>query len=238
MSKRRRNTVAAYSPVLALVLVSQLLVPSCRHASSDGSSNQPDANPSSDADIDGDTDVDSDADSDSDSDAYSDSDVDADSDTDTAIEDTDTGPSPCAGDDPVCDWEVDACCTDPGQEWYCWWEDAEADGVTCSTDGECPSGNCNGDHGLCSCDNDEDCSDGVQLFGVCNLDVEVCVPSWCNGIYICSCWGGCQWWSAPEDTTYAEWCEENYPGRVCCEGSWSAILDPGDDIGCGYCGEP
>lgn len=121
------------------------------------------------------------------------------------------------------------CCTEPGQFDNCWFRDAELDGTTCEDDDDCAAGQSCSVYGLCTCQTDADCNDGV-----CN-EAKICGPSWCNGHFVCSCFGGCQWWQADDDYTPEQLCAEQ--GLSCCDGRYSYHPDlvPGDTPMPGYC---
>ncbi len=145
----------------------------------------------------------------------------------------------------------DECCSDPGQITECWWQDATQDNVTCKVAADCPSGQgCNldpenknpiTDEGLCECTTQAHCEAGIgddKMAGVCTDD-GVCGPSYCNGIKICSCFGGCKtatWTSSDGTTTYdtpQELCENTAGAGFCCEGEVYAAT-PGTSVQ-GYC---
>ena len=107
---------------------------------------------------------------------------------------------------------AEECCTQPGDASECWMSDAEIDGVLCSGDGDCPSGSCNVAKGRCRCSDDDDCNDGVCKNSVCG-------PSWCNGYRVCSCWGGCEWWSQDENQTLHDLAATQ--DLYCCEGVYA-----------------
>ncbi len=146
----------------------------------------------------------------------------------------------------------DECCSDPGQITECWWQDAVQDNVTCKVAADCPSGqDCNLDpentntitnEGLCECTTQAHCEAGIgddQMAGQCVADKGVCGPSYCNGIKICSCFGGCKnatWTSSDGSTTYdtpQELCENTTGAGFCCEGEIYAAT-PGTSVQ-GYC---
>ncbi len=135
----------------------------------------------------------------------------------------------------------DECCTEPGQAAECWHQDAIHDSVRCSENTDCAPGNiCNAD-GLCTCSSEAHCKgtdfggDHPQASanGICRDD-NVCGPSWCNGYFVCSCWGGCVWWTtAPPDDdgnmfTPADMCSNN--GLGCDNGQY-----PYDPEQSGFC---
>ncbi len=206
-----------------------------------------DADADTDMDTDGDTDSDSDADVDMDVDSDSDSDTDADSDSDP-IADTDSDSQRPFDLEMECEETTpgfDECCDTPQMRSECWWEDALEDGVTCSVDSPCPSGQeCNytktnpmNNDGLCGCSSQSHCQmNGMD--GICNVSEKFCGPSFCNGIRICSCWGGCKnalWTSVDGNTTYnnaTEHCENMPDAGFCCEGIY-----PRSNMAefCGYC---
>lgn len=90
------------------------------------------------------------------------------------------------------------CCSEPDDLVECWHIDAEESGVTCSAGESCAPGQVCSDAGLCTCTNDDDCTVNLPApgAGVCT-GAGICGPSWCDGYYVCSCWGGCDWWSDP-----------------------------------------
>ncbi|MBN2530627.1 MAG: hypothetical protein JXR76_29845 [Deltaproteobacteria bacterium] len=113
---------------------------------------------------------------------------------------------------------IEECCTKPGAAAECWMNDAENDGVLCDSSADCPSSSCDLTKGRCKCESDDECNDGICVNGVCG-------PSWCNGYLKCSCWGGCDWWTADSPTkTLHEAAEAQ--GMFCCEGVYAA--DPVD----------
>ncbi len=122
------------------------------------------------------------------------------------------------------------CCESPGQIDQCFSEDVVADGgrIACNANADCAAGQiCDvtysgtGFKGRCTCNSNSDCrDDDGGGFGVCHQTHGICGPSFCSGYYICSCWGGCNWWSAsgpnakPQDQADAlgiNCCEEDYP---------------------------
>ncbi|MCK9521700.1 MAG: hypothetical protein M0R76_01490 [Proteobacteria bacterium] len=126
----------------------------------------------------------------------------------------------------------DECCKKPGQADECWERDAIADGALCTQNADCKAGqtcdlsgtHTNGDtsKGFCTCDTNDDCIDllaNPKKDGICatrsNGDRR-CGPSWCNGYYICSCWGGCTWWDEDPYRTPNDDAAEL--GLVCCDG--------------------
>ncbi len=133
------------------------------------------------------------------------------------------------------------CCTEPGEISGCWWEDADSDGVTCSPDKSCPNNqSCNYDltgpsgQGLCECRSNSDCNDGNTRQGVCNTDLGVCGPSYCNGFLVCACWGGCKpggiaGYDSPE--SMCKDVQNGYAG-YCCEGAYPRRSD---GAGFGFC---
>ncbi len=191
------------------------------------------------SDADADTDIDADSDADNDTDADGDSDTDADTDIDS---DSDT-PFELAVE---CDTDssIDSCNL-PWNKSECWWQDATEDGVTCSAESPCPSGReCDytitypaTNDGLCSCSSQSHCQmNGME--GICNVSEQYCGPSFCNGIKVCSIFGGCKnasWTSVDGSTTYntaTEWCENMSGAGFCCEG----VYPRSDELGfCGYC---
>ncbi|MDJ0762633.1 MAG: hypothetical protein QNJ97_06545 [Myxococcota bacterium] len=131
---------------------------------------------------------------------------------------------------PAADRTDDECCTDPGAISQCWWMDADRDGVTCSPAKPCPNGNpCdytqtgpNG-QGLCECAVRSDCWDGATRTGLCT-EAGLCGPSYCNGFFACSCWGGCEAVAPAGYSTPGAMCQDiasGYPG-YCCEGDYPA----------------
>lgn len=110
------------------------------------------------------------------------------------------------------------CCENTGHADECWERDALNDNVAghifCNSDADCATGfECNTDvdlsgyeaisadfAGLCECNNHMDCRGAGGDGGACfdspesNNATGLCGPSLCNGYYICSCWGGCDWW--------------------------------------------
>ncbi len=133
------------------------------------------------------------------------------------------------------------CCSDPGEVSGCWWEDADDDGITCSPDRPCPGGqSCNYDltgpvgQGLCECAGNSDCNNGIDKQGVCNTDLNVCGPSFCNGYLVCSCWGGCKSGTISGYNTPEDMCEDRANGYAgfCCEGAYPRLSD---GKGLGFC---
>ena len=112
---------------------------------------------------------------------------------------------------------TEECCTQPGAASECWMNDAENDGVLCDTNQDCDSGSCDLTKGRCTCDGNEECNDGVCVDGICG-------PSWCNGYLVCSCWGGCEWWTTDQSRTLHDVAASQ--DKYCCEGVYAR--DPVD----------
>ncbi|MBN2340941.1 MAG: hypothetical protein JXX29_07230 [Deltaproteobacteria bacterium] len=131
---------------------------------------------------------------------------------------------------------AEECCTQPGDASECWMSDAERDGVLCDSGTDCESGTCNASEGRCTCNNNDECNDGVCVDGLCG-------PSWCNGYLVCSCWGGCEWWSANAEQTLHDLAAAQ--GMYCCEGLYAASpIDVDPSLGgyftqtpCGGCSQ-
>lgn len=147
------------------------------------------------------------------------------------------------------------CCSDPGSIAECWWQDARIDGAACGGPSDCESNVCdqtvkvngatppNG-WGLCTCDSDDDCvgqdENGDPSQGICDTVSGLCGPSYCNGIKVCSCWGGCADGNTGEDgsgNTYPDYksmCEDTDQGNpgACCEGLYPVGV-AGNKLG--YC---
>ena len=105
------------------------------------------------------------------------------------------------------------CCTTTAHITECLLADAAHDGLTCTADdlSNCAAGqSCSGE-GLCTCANSCQCGTGrCSTLGV-------CLPSVCNGYYVCSCWGGCTWWDGNDPTnTPAD--DAAALNLYCCEG--------------------
>ncbi|MCU0665419.1 MAG: hypothetical protein MUC50_24230, partial [Myxococcota bacterium] len=121
--------------------------------------------------------------------------------------------------------DPEECCTQPGQIEECWFLDAARDGVACADNGDCPSNTCDIATGLCTCINDDDCNDGVCT------SLGLCGPSYCNGVYSCTCAGGCVY-QPPQDIIPC-----SLYGLNCCDGPYPTVPsgDPGASVGVGYC---
>ncbi|MBN2528400.1 MAG: fibro-slime domain-containing protein [Deltaproteobacteria bacterium] len=148
--------------------------------------------------------------------------------------------------------EENECCKQSGQIEECFAQDVLGDGgrITCNSSLDCAAGQvCNtsfggrGFKGRCTCDSNSDCrGDDGEGLGVCHPNQSICGPSFCSGYYICSCWGGCDWWSA-ESPTYTPQAHANAMGLFCCEkdypvdGTYGYItnLECADYIMEGYC---
>ncbi len=113
------------------------------------------------------------------------------------------------------------CCSDPGKAAECWRLDAEDDGAACNQGADCISGDCGVD-GLCTCESNAECYNGTTHFGVCNIDLKTCGPSYCNGAMVCSCWGGCVQEDLDPYSSPNQMCQDlsnGFPG-FCCEGNY------------------
>jgi len=190
------------------------------------------AAPDEDVETSTDADTESDTDTDSGSDTDADTDSDEDSCSDTGEVDTCCFPS---GQEPPPTKE-DEICLDPGEHAACWYETAIEDGIACEAGDECLSGECDLDAGLCTCCSQDDCDDGDERKGVCFIEAGICGPSWCNGYWECSAWGGCEWWHADPDYTPDDWYADfdHNPPLVCCEGVYPVMQD---GSGSGYAKE-
>lgn len=135
----------------------------------------------------------------------------------------------------LADWQkmraaADECCNLPGQADECWEQDvlSEKGHVACEDDGDCATGQtcdlslAGEDYGgRCTCTTQADCLDTASEGGVCDVETNVCGPSWCNGYYICSCWGGCVWWDGYDaDNTPAD--DAIIVDMTCCEGDYGS----------------
>ncbi len=117
------------------------------------------------------------------------------------------------------------CCTVPGQYEECWATDAKKDRVTCKADGQCPSGQCDLKRGVCKCDSDAQCNEGICT------SRGLCGPSYCNGIYSCTCTGGCVFEPAQDIIQCKSY-------RLhCCDGTYPIhpSLRPDGVAGIGFC---
>lgn len=131
---------------------------------------------------------------------------------------------------------AEECCTKPGDASECWMNDADQDEVLCAEASDCESKSCDKAEGRCRCTTTDDCGDGICVNGLCG-------PSWCNGYLVCSCWGGCEWWSTVENQTLHDLAAEQ--GLFCCEGLYAAApIDIDPSLGgyfsptpCGGCSE-
>ena len=139
-----------------------------------------------------------------------------------------------AGTDLDTDTGTSECCTKPGDLFQCWRCSAVADRVTCRKDGDCRNGHLcasEGDwKGFCECDDKSECNDGV-----CVPDgaKKYCGPSFCNGFFVCSCFGGCVWWAFDSEETPQKQCEEG--GLVCTEGDYPYPVKAEGSTGKGSC---
>ncbi|MBN2801618.1 MAG: fibro-slime domain-containing protein [Deltaproteobacteria bacterium] len=124
---------------------------------------------------------------------------------------------------------VDECCESPGHIFECWEKDIELDAgrIGCDKNSDCADGQtCDatldggGFAGRCTCASDQDCRDDDGFGGgICYLKTGVCGPSFCNGYFVCNCWGGCSWWTSEQTgMTPKEMAEANE--LYCCEGSY------------------
>ncbi|MBN2715151.1 MAG: hypothetical protein JXX14_04800 [Deltaproteobacteria bacterium] len=105
------------------------------------------------------------------------------------------------------------CCTTGAEALECLLADAADEGLTCTADdlSNCAVGQSCSEEGLCTCTNSCHCGAGrCSTMGV-------CLPSTCNGYYVCSCWGGCTWWD-PIDSTATPADDAAALNMYCCDG--------------------